>query len=427
MAHILSDLKSFLEKAPTSWHAAQEIGNCLTSHGFLALKEASEWTLKPGGKYFTTRGGSLCAFSLPQKTPAYALILASHTDSCALKLKPLPCHFQQNMILFGVEVYGNPLLSAWLNRDLILAGRVLVLNEELLPEEKLVILDSTTFMIPQLAMHLDREVNEKGLILNQQEHLCPLVGISKEKDIHSVLEDLLRRNLSFQKILSFDLFLVPQESPRFIGLEKEMLASYRIDNLLSAHASLSALVSPRTLSVDQLQIALFWDHEEIGSQSQEGANSCFLQDIFQRIAHHVQLDTEVLARLKNNSLCLSIDMAHALHPNHINKHDPLHQPLLNQGIVIKYSANQKYATNAVSAAPIIQKCHQLGIAHQSFVSRSDLRCGSTVGPTIAANLGIKTVDIGCPQLSMHSTREIVGCKDYLDLLSLLSYLVQEGL
>lgn len=427
MTHILADLKVFLETAPTSWHATQEIGNRLAMHNFLPLESTDKWKLKPGGHYFTTKGGSLCAFSLPKKKPKQTLIFASHTDSCALKLKPLPSHFEQNMTSFGVEVYGSPLLSSWLNRDLILAGRVIVLNKHQEPEEHLVILDDATFMIPQIAIHLDRDVNEKGVILNKQEHLCPLVSVSsEEKDSLSVLEKLLRHQLSFQQLLSFELFLVPQEPARFMGLNNEMLASYRIDNLLSAHASLTALVSCKNPSLDQLQMALFWDHEEVGSHSLEGAGSCFLQDIWKRIAYHLALDVETLIRMKNNSLCLSMDMAHALNPNYINKHDPHHQPLLNKGIVIKYNANQKYASNAISAAPIIHACHHLNLPYQSFVSRSDLSCGSTIGPIMAANLGIHTIDIGCPQLSMHSTREIIACQDYLDLLHLLSYLVQEG-
>lgn len=424
MTHILTDLKAFLETAPTSWHAIQEIGNRLAIHDFLPLEDIDPWKLKAGGKYFTIRGGSLCAFSIPKKSPKQALILASHTDSCALKLKPLPSYLQQNMTLFGIEVYGSPLLSSWLNRDLVLAGRVVVLNKDQQPEENLVILDEATFMIPQLAIHLDREVNEKGLILNKQEHLCPLVSVSNTEK--NVLEKLLKQQLSFEKLLSFDLFLVPQEPARFIGLNNEMLASYRIDNLVSVHAALAALVSCKNPSSDQLQMVLFWDHEEVGSQSLEGAKSSFLQDTLQRISYHLGLDIEEFIRMKNDSLCLSIDMAHALNPNYVNKHDPQHQPLLHKGIVLKYNANQKYASHAISAAPIVHACHNLKLNYQSFVSRSDLPCGSTIGPIIAAHLGIDTIDIGCPQLSMHSTRELIACQDYLDLLHLLSYLVQEG-
>lgn len=424
MTHILAELKTFLETAPTSWHAVQEIGNRLAIHNFLPLENIDKWKLKPGGKYFTIRGGSLCAFTLPKKSPKQALIFASHIDSCALKLKPLPSYLKQDMTSFGVEVYGSPLLSSWLNRDLVLAGRVVVLNKDQQLEENLVILDDATFMIPQLAIHLDREVNEKGVILNKQEHLCPLVSVSSQEK--NVLEKLLKHHLSFKKLLSFDLFLVPQEPARFIGLNNEMLASYRIDNLVSAHAALTALVSCKNPNSDQLQMALFWDHEEVGSHSLEGAGSSFLQDILQRVSYHLGLDIEEFIRMKNHSLCLSIDMAHALNPNYIDKHDPQHQPLLNKGIVIKYNANQKYASDAVSVAPIVYACHHLHLNYQSFVSRSDLPCGSTVGPIMAANLGINTIDIGCPQLSMHSTRELIACQDYLDLLHLLSYLVQEG-
>ncbi len=427
MSHILTDLKTFLDASPTSWHAVKEIGNRLAMREFQPLHEDEKWHLELGKKYFVARGGALCAFSLPSKLPEKALILAAHTDSPGLKLKPLPAFQNANMIQFGVEVYGSPLLSSWLNRDLALAGRVIVTNNAGHAEERLVYLDDALLFIPQLAIHLDREVNEKGLHLNKQEHLCPIVGLSEEfVSGIDVLEKLLRRHLSFHSLLSFELFLVPYESACFLGFENELLASYRMDNLASVHAAISAMGMLEKSSDHVLQMASFWDNEEIGSRSKEGAGSPFLSDMLQRIGYNLKMNAEDLILLKNKSLCVSIDMAHALNPNYPKRHEPHHTPLLGKGIAIKYNADQKYASNAVSSAVIVQACKALHLAFQSYVNRSDMPCGSTVGPLIAQNTGINTVDIGCPQLSMHSIREVIAGQDYIDMVRLLSHLLQQG-
>jgi aspartyl aminopeptidase len=427
MSHILADFLSFLDASPTSWHAVREIGNRLASCDFSPLNEEEKWHLAPGKKYFVARGGALCAFILPEDSCQQAVFLASHTDSPALKLKPNPSIQKENMALFGVEVYGSPLLSSWLNRDLMLAGRVVVNTGKNQIEERLVILDDSPLFIPQLAIHLDREVNEKGVILNKQEHLLPIAGlIDSSEPSFNALDMLLRRHLSFHSLLSFELFLVPQAPARYVGFNNEMIASYRIDNLASVHASLSALATISAPSKHLLQMTLFWDNEEIGSHSKEGAASPFLNDILQRIAFSLKMDAEALIVMKNNSLCISIDMAHALNPNYPSKHDPQHQPLLGKGIVVKHNANQKYASNALSSAIITHACEALKLPCQSFAMRSDLACGSTVGPIVAETLGINTVDIGCPQLSMHSSREVMASQDYLDLYRLLTYLLMES-
>ncbi|MBS0605952.1 MAG: M18 family aminopeptidase [Parachlamydiales bacterium] len=426
MAHILSDFKAFLDQSPTAWHAVEQLGNRLAVCDFSPLTENEKWKLEPGKKYFVSRGGALCAFVLPNAKPERAVVLASHTDSPALKLKPQPSFQKENMSLFGVEVYGSPLLSSWLNRDLALAGRVVVTNGNHQVEERLVFLDDVALFIPQLAVHLDREVNDKGLVLNKQEHLCPIVGLTEEGSdpLHS-LERLLRRHLSFHSLVSFELFLVPLESSRFVGSNNEMIASYRIDNLASVHACITAMGYVKHPTDHALQMAIFWDNEEIGSNTREGAASPFLSDVLQHIGHALKMDVEEMLMLKNNAFCVSVDMAHALNPNYPKKHDPHHQPLLGKGIVLKYNANQKYASNALSAATIVQACKALNLAHQSFVCRSDMPCGSTVGPIVAQGTGINTVDIGCPQLSMHSIREVMACQDYMDLCRLLTFLLEE--
>ena len=426
MSHILTDFQAFLDASPTSWHAIKEISERLAIREFHPLNEEEKWNLEPGKKYFVAKGGALCAFCLPNKAPEKAVILASHTDSPALKLKPLPTFQTENMIQFGVEVYGAPLLSSWLNRDLVLAGRVVVTNSAGKSEEKLVHLDDAILFIPQLAIHLDREVNEKGLHLNKQEHLSPIVGLSDERTAPlEALEKLLRRHLSFHSLLSFELFLVSYEPSQLVGLENEMIASYRIDNLAGAHSSLAALGMLENPSDNVLQMGLFLDNEEIGSGSKEGAESPFLSDVLQRINHSLNINPENALMIKNKSLCISIDMAHALNPNYRKKHEPQHIPLLSKGIVLKHNANQKYASNALSSAIVVHACQKLNLSCQQYVCRSDIPCGSTIGPIVAKTTGINTVDIGCPQLSMHSIREVMATQDYLDMIRLLTHLLQE--
>ncbi len=427
MSHILADFKTFLDQSPTSWHAVREIGNRLAICEYSPLNEGEPWKLEQGKKYFVARGGALCAFSIPLKKPERALILASHTDSPGLKLKPLPTFHKDNMVQFGVEPYGAPLLTSWINRDLVLAGRVIITDTNGDVTERLVHLDDAILFIPQLAVHLDRDVNEKGFLLNKQEHLSPIVGLTDvQGNALSALEHILKRYISFQTLLSFELFLVPQEKANFSGYQSEMINSYRLDNLASAHASLSALSTITKPSANALHMAVFWDHEEIGSRSSEGASCPFLSDTLMRINHSLHHNLEDLFLLKRHSFCVSIDMTHGVNPNYPQKSEPQHRPLLGKGVVIKYNADQKYATNALSSAVITKACQMLNLPVQSYVSRSDIPSGSTVGPIMATQLGINTVDIGCPQLSMHSIRETMACQDYLDLYRLLSYLVQEA-
>jgi aspartyl aminopeptidase len=424
MTHILDDFRNFLDHSPTSWHAALEIGTRLATMDFQPLLEEERWQLQSGKSYFVTRGGSLCAFSLPTLAPQAITLLASHTDSPGLKLKPNPEIRKEQMTLFGVEVYGSPLLSSWLNRDLGLAGRMITANAQGQMQEQLVFIDDAPLTIPQLAIHLDREVNEKGLLLNKQEHLSALASSQQEGE--GFLELLLRRHFSFHSLLSFDLFLVPLEKSRFMGSQNEMLAAHGLDNRASCHATLIALARAKRPHPTQLNMAMFWDHEEIGSQTQEGASSSFLSDVLRRISLCMALPEEEMIAIKARSLCASIDAAHAFNPNWPNKSDPQHQLLLGKGIAIKHNANQRYATNAPSAAKIVQLCQNFHLPHQSFASRSDIPCGSTVGPILASSLGIPTADLGIPLLSMHSIRETISCTDHLHLCTLLTHLLQSS-
>jgi aspartyl aminopeptidase len=425
MSHILDDLKSFLDRSPTAWHAVQQLGNRLAVQDFSPLDEGEKWKLEAGQKYFVIRGGSLCAFSLPKKVPSKVVVLASHTDSPALKIKPQAEFKKENMTMIGVEVYGSPLLTSWLNRDLVIAGRVSVADAQHKIEDRLVMIDDALLVIPQLAIHLDREVNEKGLLINKQEHLNAILSIEENAtSLKGALEILLRRHLSFHTLLAFDLFLVPFEKSRFIGAQNEMIASTRLDNLASAHACAAAIARAEKPKAHLLQMALFWDHEEIGSRSTEGAYSTFFSDVLTRIRSFYKMDEEELLCMKNRSLCLSVDVTHALNPNYEKRYEPHHKPLLGKGIVLKYNADLRYASSAPTAAFIANLCHKINLPYQSYVTRSDVLCGTTVGPIFGHTTGIPVVDLGCPLLSMHSAREVIAAADFVDLCQLLTHALQ---
>lgn len=427
MTHLLEDFTDFLGRSPTSWHAALEMGNRLASLDFIPLVPNEKWNLEKGQKYFVVQEGSLAAFALPEKKPKQMSLAAAHTDSPALKLKPRPVIEKENMQLLGVEIYGSPVLPTWFNRDLAIAGRVVVLQKNKLMEEFLVYFDDAPLIIPLLAPHLDREAYKKGLEINKQEHLYSLATLKGEHFDQNYLENLLRRQISFHKLIDFDLFLVPMESPRFIGKEGEMLASYRLDNLASAHAGVVAIANLEKIPKDRLPIGIFWDHEEVGSATHIGAGSPFFKDLFGRISGFYQLSNEEETLLRRNSLCFSIDLTHALNPNYEKKYDPQHIPLLGEGITIKYNANMRYSTNAKTGAKASQLCEKLGLKWQQFVNRTDNPAGSTVGPIFSTNLGIETVDLGIPQLSMHAAREIISCQDHIDMCTFLTAYIQGGI
>lgn len=420
----LEDFVRFLNRSPTVYHAAREISIRLAEADFTPLLEGEKWNLEPGKGYFVQREDTLiAAFRLPKKKPKSATILASHIDSPSLKIKPHPEIFSHGIGQLGTEVYGAPLLHSWLDRDLAIAGRIVVMNSDGQCRSELVELDDYPVMIPGIAIHLERSIMEKGILVHKQDHLKPIFSITpKEK----FLEEWLHKHHSFQQLISFDLFLVPLEKASYIGFENELIASYRLDNLTSAHASLNALIHS-TVRDDAIQMALFWDHEEIGSMSYVGADSHFVNQILERICLQFKMDKEDYYCLKSRSLCLSGDLAHGFHPNFADKYDPQNAPYMGKGVVLKFNANQKYATSSVTAAPLIRIADKHQIALQKYASRSDIASGSTVGSIMAANLGIATADLGISGLAMHSIREIVSAQDQLSFCKLLKASLEEPL
>lgn len=418
----IQDILTFLNASPTAWHAVDVVSQRLTHNGFEELKEGDVWKIKSGGQYFVTRNGSsICAFKVPLTQPNNIHVAASHTDSPALKLKPNAEYRVQNMVMIGVEVYGSPLLTSWLNRDLGIAGRIVYQDVSGKIKETLVRLDDHPVIIPQLAIHLDRLVNDQGVQINKQLHLAALAAVDPKEPQTGYLDEIIKEKVrGYQSLLGSDLFLYPLEPASLLGAYQQLIASYRIDSLLSVHAILTAFLQTKMNSSPSLKMMIFWDNEEVGSETAQGAGSPFFTQVLERLTLALGLSREDYLRLLSQSLCLSIDLAHALHPNHPEKHEPYHQPLLNRGIVIKTNAQQRYASNAQSSALIGDICKKNQIPFQHFVSRSDMPCGTTIGPIFANKTGIPTVDIGIPQLSMHSAREIASCQDHLDMQILLS-------
>lgn len=415
----IKHLIEFLEKSPTAWHAVENVAEQLALQGFEPLSEQADWELTPGKGYYVTRNGSsFIGFIVPLAQPARAHVCASHTDSPALKLKPNPAFRKENMLMLGVDVYGAPLLSSWLNRDLGIAGRIVHSDRKGNIREKLVCVTDQPLVIPQLAIHLDREVNMQGLVLNKQEHLSALAGIHAvdEKSAKNYLSDLL----GVDHILSTDLFLFPLEKPSLAGLNQDILSSYRLDSLASVHAISTAISHKPKPHGNILKMCVFWDNEEIGSETAHGAASPFFAETLERILLSLGYDRQTYLRLLASSICLSVDLAHALHPNYMEKHEPRHQTPLGSGVIIKHSTQQRYASDARTAGYAASLCLQNKIPFKHMINRADIPSGTTIGPIHANNTGMPTVDIGIPQLSMHSARELIACVDQIAMIDMLT-------
>lgn len=417
---ITTPLKQFLDNSPTSFHAVENVKTALLKKGFQELKNNLKWSLKPSFKYFIQEEGSIIAFTTPKETLKNLILIGSHTDSPALKLKPNPENIKEGMVTLASEVYGGPLLSSWLNRDLGLAGKIVFENSKNKLEDTLVDTPYPIATIPQLAIHLDRKVNDEGLILNKQEHLNALTMSKKGK--HSFLEELFHK-----KIVSHDLFLYPKEKASLIGKNQEFLAAYRLDSLASVFAILTAYLKETSPAKNTLKMVAFFDHEEIGSSTENGAASPFFSHTLERISLALKLDREDFLCLVKNSTSLSVDLGHALHPNYPEKHDKEHKPTLGSGLQVKTSASKKYATNAKSSKIILEAAKLKKIPLNFIAPRNDIPCGTTIGPIQATLTGIPTVDIGISQLSMHSARELISIKDFEYLVELLEEILKKYL
>ena len=404
------NLLDFIDQSSTSFHAVENLRDELLKKKYQELKEQDNWDLKNGTKYFVTRAeGSILIFHTPKNwTSNYAFkIIGAHTDSPCLKIKSNPISTKEGYQMLNVEVYGGVLLTSWFDKDLYFGGRVIVENEEGLLSSKIIKVEKR-LRIPRLAIHLDREVNQAGFKPNPQEQMLPVIGMKKDL----LFEDWIKQETGIEgKILSWDLFLFDAEKSSLGGIDNEFIYAPRLDNLASVHASFKALEKSKPLD-NVIQMVAYFQHEEIGSTSQNGANSNFLEATLNRIHAAVSTSKEVFFQTIAKSFFISADMAHAVHPNYSAKHDANHKPKIDAGPVIKSNANMRYATDAFSIAKFKQWCIKANVPFQDFCSRNDIGCGSTIGPMTAANIGIPTIDVGNPMLSMHSIREMCGVKDH---------------
>ena len=413
-------LLKFLQQSPTPFHAVSSLSAMLDKAGFQVLDESQSWQLKQGGCYYVIRNDSaLIAFKTGGKDIATGgmRMTGAHTDSPCLKIKPNPEVRKHGYLQLGVEVYGGALLHPWFDRDLSIAGRVHFQDNKGKISSTLVDFDKPVAFIPSLAIHLDRGVNE-GRAVNAQKELPPLLAqLPGEQNLG--FDDLLIEQLQqtsagkhASKVLSHEMFLYDTQAPALVGLREQFIASARLDNLLSCFLSCRALIEA---DEQHASVLVCNDHEEVGSASTSGAQGPFLKKVLERWVSGGSKASDTLERALHNSTMLSIDNAHGVHPNFAEKHDDQHRPLLNAGPVIKINANQRYASNSQSIALFKALCEVQKVPNQSFVMRSDMACGSTIGPITATELGVNTLDVGVPTFAMHSIRELAGADDAVAL------------
>lgn len=417
MKNFSDDLLDFIWDSPSPHHAVDRM---LRDFGAKVVDEKTTWE-QLDANFAVVRGGSVALLRLPKEPldPQRLKfhIVAAHTDSPCLKLKPQP---RQNTLAhcrqWGAEIYGGVLLNSWLDRDLGVAGRCHWWDEQR-EQKRLVRFDDWAWRVPQLAIHLDREVN-KSLCLNPQTHMVPITGLDEgDSWMDALLKelDLKEKPKGFQ----FDLSLYDLQKPSYGGQHKEFLYAPRMDNLAMCHAGLQALLQAKPPE-NTVSILCCFHHEEVGSCSTEGAGSSFLPDLLERLSLKAGANREQYLASLQRSYMISADMAHALHPNYPDRHEPDHQPLLGKGPVLKGNVNLRYAGSASSHSRFLSWAEAEGIDTQDFVCRTDMGCGSTIGPTVAARLGITAIDVGNPMLSMHSCREMAASVDHEAMIKIMA-------
>lgn len=419
---LANDLIGFIDASPSPWHAVASAEALLQKNGFTRLEEDARWQLAAGGRYYVVRGGaSMIAFVQGSKPIAEAgfRIVGAHTDSPGFRVKPKAALAGDGLARLAVEVYGGPILATFTDRDLSLAGRV-VLRTGASQTTRLLRFERPLLRLPNLAIHMNRDVNEQGLKLNKQTELPLTLGQLGEGDdaeamLRKLLADAVQANA--EDLLSWELAVYDVQKGSLWGANEEFIASRQLDNLASCYAALTALIA--TKQPTATCVTALFDHEEVGSESAAGAGSSFITDVLARISAHAKLDEQDRQRAMARSFFISADMAHAYNPNFPNAYEPGHKVRVNGGPVIKTNANQRYTTNAETAARFVGFCEQAGVPCQQYAHRSDLGCGSTIGPIVAAQLGVASADVGSPMWAMHSARESVGVHDHAFMIAAL--------
>jgi aspartyl aminopeptidase len=417
-------LLRFIDSSPSPWHAVASAQGLLQEAGFQLLHERDSWTLQPGGHYLVIRDdAALLAFIAGSDTLGAGFrLIGAHTDSPCLRVKTQGAHAAGGYLRLATEIYGSPILATFSDRDLLLAGRIVVRDASCADGMRtiLVRLDETLVRLPNLPIHMNRTVNDDGLKIHKHSGLNLLGGSSTDDAVATAALNAIlaaKAGVHPAEILAIELCAVDGQAPAFFGLDHEFIAARQLDNLSSCHAAISALIATQAAASTAL-IGLF-DHEEVGSESRTGAAGTFLQDILTRIISTQSAASDALARSVTQSWHLSADMAHAHHPAHPECYDSLHTLKLNAGVALKINASQRYATNALGEAFVIELAAKAGVPLQKYVHRADLACGSTIGPISATRLGVRTVDIGAPMWAMHSCRESAGTDDHADYIKLM--------
>ena len=419
------DLCSYIDASPTPYHAVAETARRLRAAGFTALAESDEWRLGPGDRRYIVRDGSILAFELGMRPLAESgfRIVGAHTDSPNLRIKPRAAVESNGYLQLAVEPYGGVLLHSWLDRDLSLAGRVSLLREGAV-ETVLVDFARPVLRIPDLAIHLQREIREHGLKLNPQTQMTPVFALAGGESFEVALSREIERCTGLRvpaaDIASYELMTYDTLRAEVGGASGEFVFAGRLDNLGSCHAATSALIAANSAKATHARVIVLYDHEEVGSRSASGAAGPFLEHSLERVVAATGGEGQAAARALSRSLLVSADMAHAVHPNYADRHEPGHKPVVGAGPVIKTNVNLSYASDAPATATFVACCREVGIDPQRFVSRSDIACGSTIGPLTASRVGISAVDVGSPMLSMHSCREMAGAADVEPMIAALT-------
>ena len=409
-------LLDFINKSKTAFQGAYEVKNILNQNGFSELKESDSWNLRQGNKHYIMKNDSaIIAFEIGcEEIEEYGFrLIGAHTDSPGFRIKPsAEMMVENNYIKLNTEVYGGPILSTWFDRPLSIAGRVTLKSDNIFkPETRLVDINKPVLIIPNLAIHMNRSVND-GYEFNRQKDVLPLLALCNEKfEKDNYLINLLAEtlNVESENILDFDLFLYDFSEGSVVGLNEELISAGRLDDLWMVFAGVKALTESSKISSTKVLVAL--DNEEIGSLTSQGAKSSILENVLERIALGLNKNREEFKRALSNSVMISADLAHAIHPNYTEKCDPTSKPLLGRGPVIKIAASGSYSTDSYAAGIFKGICEKVGVPYQVFVNRSDMKGGTTIGPITASKLNIPVVDMGAPLLSMHSIRELASIND----------------
>lgn len=416
---IARELIDFLYKGPTAYNAVESIKLWLGKEGFKELDSKDKWSLKAGDRCFVVKNGSaVVAFEVGQGSVGEHgfKMIGAHTDAPGFRIKPsAQIVAEKNYLKLNTEVYGGPILSTWFDRPLAIAGRVSLISENpLKPINKVININKPIMIIPNLAIHMNREVNS-GYTFNAQKDTLPLLSLTNGEE---VTEDLLVKliaehmSVNVSEILSFELMPYEYEKGSVIGLNEELISMGRLDDLSMVHAGLTALINAQIKN--GVNVMFCYDNEEVGSRTKQGAGSPFFHELLERIVIAMGETREDYFRAVDNSFLISADLAHAVHPNYGEKHDPVVRPVLGKGPVIKIAASQSYSTDSDSSAVYEAICKKAGVSVQQFVNRSDVRGGSTIGPIASGHLPVRTVDMGTAVLSMHSVRELMAVNDYSD-------------